>query len=117
LVSDMDRSSVESELQRIVADCYAEFPRDWVGLWEISDSLVAAYPTATWLEVRTLALEVVQRLLADPRVHAGRLSAATASGFDPWPLTTEESMQRIVTEWEVLGRNPHIDEICWFDLD
>ena len=106
---------MEQTIEGIVADCYAEFPVDWVGLWQIGARVERACPEIGWDGVRMHGLDVVQRLLSDPRVCAGRPSVTVARGFDAWPLTASESIERIAREWEALQRSPNIDEICWFD--
>lgn len=113
----MNTQSDEYIIEQIVEDCYAELPKDWVGLWQIAAYIQDAYPTADWKRLRCLGLRVGQQLLRDPRVRAGRPSTTLVRGFDAWPLTAQASLERIGHEWDVLGRNPNIDEICWFDLE
>lgn len=86
LEADMAHGYREQTVDRIVADCYFEFSRDWLGFWQIATSVEAAHPAAGWQDIRERTLEVVRRLLVDPRVHAGRPSTTITGGFDPWPL-------------------------------
>jgi hypothetical protein len=113
LATDMDehfpRRTVEEIVEQVVAECYGELPWDWGGLWQIAASIQIDHQDANWEEVRTIGLGVVERLLADPHVHAGQF---TGTGFDVWPLTPQESMDRIAQEWSLLQRSPTINEIC-----
>jgi hypothetical protein len=60
-------------------------------------------------------LQLVYEMLASGWFDAG---FPTPSGreFEPWQLSTEESLARIAREWQALGREPNIGEIVWFSL-
>jgi hypothetical protein len=35
--------------------------------------------------------------------------------FIPWRLTVPEALSRIEREWRILGREPSVGDICWFN--
>jgi len=55
-------------------------------------------------------LHLVRELLTRGWVTVGDLSR---SGFVPWKLDTQGSLDRIEREWRALGRDIYPGDICW----
>lgn len=99
-------------ITRMVADFVLEAPDDWIGLWEIIKELMA--DGIDQAELLPATLSVVQVMLArgflagDPPYSAG--------GFQLWASQDHDAIiERIRSEWLVLGRVPNIPDIVWFD--
>jgi hypothetical protein len=105
----------------ILAQLLQECEDDHVGLWSILWQVRYAlnendYPCddrADPREVRKITMELVHALLESGQVQAG-FPAPDGKGFVPWSLSSEETITRIKSEWDVLGREPNIGEIIWF---
>jgi hypothetical protein len=102
------------EHEDLMAAILEEGLADHVGLWEIVRAVREDLGVRDWDEVRRVTLQLVWSLLRDRGMIAGRPSLDWR-GFIPWQLTAEESVRRIEEEWTVLGRDPSLWEIVWFD--
>jgi hypothetical protein len=88
-----------------------ECGRDYVGLWWLPGTILQHIPDSTEAERKQLSLEIVEALLADPKITVGQFRDRV---FQPWSLQPAEAYNRISREWCDLGREPNLGEICWF---
>jgi hypothetical protein len=86
---------------------------DYVGLWEIVRAVREDFGVQDDGEVKRTSLGLIQQLLCHYGMSAG-VPTPDGRGFVPWPLSTDETLRRIETEWVALGRDPDIWEIVWF---
>jgi hypothetical protein len=111
------------DLNGLKSEVLKECKEDHVGLWSIIWRIRYAlnngeYPSpegdrADPLEVRRLTLRLVQELLEAGLLQAGS-PTPDGRGFEPWSLGPRETLARIESEWDALGREPNIGEIVWF---
>ncbi len=97
-------SSLEQDLLVIGLD-------DYVGLWQFV-WVLRHTGTPESVDVREQVLESVRRLLEGGYTQPGRLLDDGA--FAPWSSAADDSVRRIDREWQALGRDPNIPDICWF---
>ena len=63
--------------------------------------------------LRGKALAVLERLLKDGLVRAGR-PTPDGKAFVTWDLAADQSLERIKREWDNLSREPAAGDIAWF---
>ena len=57
--------------------------------------------------------QLVADLLESGQVLAG-FPAADGRGFQSWELSPMQTIERINSEWDKLGREPNIGDVVWF---
>jgi hypothetical protein len=89
-----------------------EAREDWVGLWQ----LVGAMEEKTQDRQEFVAgVYAIARGLLVGGLMAGNLTKD--GGFKAWPeQDCEQVIARVRKEWDALGHDPNIDDICWFGL-
>jgi hypothetical protein len=103
-LSDDARSEVDDFLK--------ESEEDYVGLWQVVGA--ARDREATIASVEGEVLDMVRALLANGLL-VGNLTRE--GGFTPWADQHPDAVTgRIHAEWQALGKDPSIDDICWFHL-
>lgn len=98
----------------IVAQLLAECQQDHVGVWELVDSVRFDLGIGEAAAVRAATLDLVERLLQSPDMEIG-FPAPDGRHFVPWLISREMAVDIIRHQWEVLGREPSIGEIAWFN--
>ncbi|MTD56096.1 hypothetical protein [Amycolatopsis pithecellobii] len=86
-----------------------ELDEDYVGLWTLAWHLRRRLGSVSDVRIRELA-EVILRGLAPSGVTVGDLSGETGI-FDEWPEPA--GIERAISQWARLGRDPNIGEIAW----
>lgn len=96
----------------LIGNIRAECTDDFVGLWSIVRDVreTVGDDPAT---VKRFTINVLTLLLEAHEISAGNPSQ-DGKNFQAWSLSPEAAMNRIVTEWEQLGRDPDLGEIVWF---
>ena len=102
------------ELEQIVKDFVLEASEDNVGLWRIVNAVRHEFGEADEARVQAISLKVVEELLNHGLevvdYYQGR-------GWARWPDQDAQAiLARIDREWNVLGREPNLGDICWFSL-
>jgi hypothetical protein len=83
---------------------------DWVhfaeALW-----LVNKWSSATGLNTRRELIRILRSLLSEGLIEIGTVSKD--AGFRPWVLTENQIIDRVLEDWDSLGRNPLPGDVCW----
>ena len=102
------------DLESLKSRFIAESHEDWVGLWQLVKAVREKLRVTDPIELRRLTLELIEQLV-EAGLKPGQ-SPYAPGGFQLWPeVTIEAILQRIEREWDALGREPNISDICWFD--
>lgn len=84
------------------------------GLWEIIKVIKEDIGINDFMEIKVQVMSVVRSLL-EAGLCAGDSPYSTQGEFVPWPSSDLEAvLERIETEWELLGREPNIPDSPWF---
>jgi hypothetical protein len=89
---------------------YAE--EDWVGLSVVNGVVGAVAGKGATLDAMKAVMITVIGDLIDRGAVPGNLTERDP-GFEPWPGTKEQRLDRIAAKIEALGRLPETGEICW----
>ncbi len=88
---------------------------DYVGLWQFPQEIRRHSAPVNPQTIKDLSIRLVRELVGEGLFVPGELTEN--GGFDPWPLSAQESITRIEQLWEDLGREPNLgDDAPWFDL-
>ena len=101
------------DLDKICDDFMREAEIDYIGLWQVINTVGYGFEPTTIEERRRLTLEVIKRLMAR---GLQAVDLGEGSSCIPWPDQNVESvMRRINAEWEALGHEPDIGDIIWLN--
>jgi|SRR5437870_9143131 len=92
-------------------DLRRECAEDYVGLWCLPSQILHYVKLPPGVERKALSLEIAQQLLSDPDIIVGQFHKLE---FQPWNLSARNSYDRISREWDALGKEPGLGDICWF---
>jgi len=95
----------------VMRDVLVEGLSDWHGLWWIWGQFDRIANRAIR---RRATLAFIGYLLERGFLEAG--CPRRDGGFDRWALSPADTLTRIETEWDALGRDPNIGDIVWFEL-
>lgn len=98
------------ELDRRILTLCAE---SHIGLSSMIGHIAGASRDGTPAELQSKTLAVVDQLLKEGLIRAGR-PTPDGKAFVAWDLAAKESMERIKREWDTLGRAPAPGDITWF---
>lgn len=101
------------EFLALLEDILDECEDDHVGLWSVLRDVQGAVGDVPAHELRAVTLELLKFLLSRGLVLAG-FPAPNGRDFNPWPLSPDETIDKIASEWDKLGRDPSGGEIVWF---
>lgn len=106
------RMKTPEPVRTLDEDFLARAAEDWVSAAELIDLVKSSRLTDPSM-LRDLAMGLVGRLICQGLVVAGYV---TSDGFHPWPLSTGESITKIVREWSSES-DPFVmpGAISWFD--
>ena len=82
---------------------------DWVYLAEvvrIVESTICGSP----VDIQRFTCELIREVAQQGLMELGDLNK---EGFCRWSLPIEKCLNRVEREWNALGRNPTLGEICW----
>jgi hypothetical protein len=94
-------------IQNLIAEFRREAAEDFVGLWEVFQSLSMVEDPRQRQEA---VLTVVAELLTPGDLVLGDFQG---NDFVPWLGNVEAQISRVRTELRQLGRDPDIGEIAW----
>jgi hypothetical protein len=100
------------KIDAFVEECMAESKVDYVGLWQIAQTVREEFGSPSAIEIRNLSLEIVARLYE----RGLRPGDYWGGDFAYWPDEgCRVALDRIEREWIVAGADPNLAEpICWF---
>lgn len=102
------RSNINNDIEEFVL----EAQEDYIGFWQIFG--VVKDRTNNFDIIRSEVFYIVETLLGRGFL-AGDLKGGC--GFEPWGQQEKGAVvSRILKEWQDLGHDPNIGDICWFDL-
>ena len=87
---------------------------DWLGFSVIGGSVSTILGAGATAEHR---LELTMRIAADLLQQGAQAGELTASGFEPWPLSIEESLSEISRRLHDLDGPADSGDVCWFTVD
>ncbi len=102
---------IKHDIEEVADSIGRECAEDYVGLWTIPWRFRELLKVGNEAERREMSLQVVRLLLANRAIGVGQFHNEV---FHFWNDTTDHSFQRIAREWQQLGHEPDIGEICWF---
>jgi hypothetical protein len=89
---------------------------DYVGLWTVAfwvrDELGLAKENQD--AVRAESLRLLEPLLLGGYIAVGDSPYRSVTRFDVWDLDPKDAIERIEREWRRLGKEPGMNDICWF---
>lgn len=87
---------------------------DYVGLWQVIWELREHHGITDKAERRRLTLKIIDKLL---REGLEVVDFNRDRGWERWPDQDPRTViARVEHEWDVLGQEPNLGDICWFDL-
>ena len=101
-------------VDKIVEGFRREAQQDYVGLWQVTGTVMHNFKLSEASKIREMTLTIVRQLL-----DSGLCAVDLAPGgrCTPWSDQEPESVvRRIEAEWNALGRDPDIGDIVWFNL-
>lgn len=99
---------------RLEKELLEESSEDYLGLWEFVWHLREELGIKDPDKRREIAMTMVRDLLGERLMRAGVPGSRTR--FDAWPLSADESIERIEREWDKLNGEPNIGDVAWFDI-
>jgi hypothetical protein len=91
----------------------AEAKEDEVGLWLVIAKVREELGISDNDQVRESTISCVRRLLESNEVEAGYYKP-DGTGVEIWKINADETISRIESGWEALGREPDIGEVVVF---
>ena len=83
---------------------------DWVHFPEMY-WLVSKWSSAKALDPRQELIRVLRKLVSSELVRVGTVTQS--EGFVPWGLMEDETVERVLREWDALDRRPTPGDVCW----
>ncbi len=101
-----------ANIYKFVKECMDESEVDYVGLWQIAQTVRERFDPTSTEEARELSLEIVARLYE----RGLRPGDYWGGDFAYWPDEgVQAALDRIEREWLAAGADPNLAEpICWF---
>ena len=93
----------------VAASIDRELDEDYVEMWKLPRRIREQWPEATEREVRS-AVMMVLAILVKAGTQLGEIDWETAD-FHPWPA--EGAVERVMSAWDRLGREPNMGDIGW----
>ena len=98
--------------EQIIEDFVKESRVDYVGLWQLLNAVQHQLGITDEMEIRSTTLEIIKGLLSH---GLEAVDLTSDGGFKPWvEMECGQVISRIEKEWNGLGREPNIGDICWF---
>ena len=85
---------------------------DWLDASSVASVAITVGRAASVNAIRDLSIRVIAEAVRRGLMEVGELDDRIR-GFRKWPMTADRALARIQTEWEALGRNPSVGEVCW----
>jgi hypothetical protein len=103
---------------KVLSDLISYAHDDWLGIEVVASAVRDCFDhRPSYTEVRPLAIRAVRDLI-NAGATAGDVTAIDGSWrFVPWPLPSEQAIQRIVHDLEENDTYPESGEIGWITFD
>jgi hypothetical protein len=85
---------------------------DWVNAAEVTSVVKFTGHAQSEDEIRSLSLKLIREVVQQGLMEIGDLPDE-GRHLKLWPITSQESLDRVEHEWKALGRNPSLGEVCW----
>ena len=93
---------------------------DWVDACEVASVAIEVGGAKTQSEIREMSLGLVRIVVQQGLMELGDVDVAgereRKDAFRKWDLPIQEGLNRVEHEWNALGRNPTLWEICWLQI-
>jgi hypothetical protein len=93
---------------------------DWVDACEVASVAIEVGGAKAESDIRELSLELIRNVVQQGLMELGDVDVAgeweSKEGFRKWDLPIQESVNRVEREWNALGRNPTLWEVCWLQI-
>lgn len=101
------------DMDRLVRDFEKAVTIDYVGLWEMVGAVSDNIEDRNAENIRRSTLALGRRMLARG-FRAGQFTGS-GQGVVAWEDQDPDSViRRIESEWDKIGGEPNINDICWF---
>jgi hypothetical protein len=87
---------------------------DYFGLWSLFRELKIEFKISKFEEAKPIVLNVLRGLLAENLVQP--MSFNAQGKLDAWLEAGLPAYKKIVSDLEILNREPDVQDICWFEL-
>jgi hypothetical protein len=85
---------------------------DWVDVAEVISVAKFTGHARSAEEVRDLSLKLIREVVQQGLMEIGDLPDQGRC-LKLWPIAPQQCLDRMEREWDALGRNPSLGEICW----
>lgn len=99
-------------MQRCVDELLMRGCGDWIDAAEVTSVAKFTGQTEAADSIRDLSLQLIREVVYQGLMEVGDLPK-DGRRLELWPLSPEKILERVEREWNALGRNPTISEICW----
>jgi hypothetical protein len=86
---------------------------DWVDACGVASVAIQIGHAKSAKEIRDLSLKIIHEVVQQGLMESGDLPEE-GRRLKLWPVKPHECLDRVEREWNALGRNPTLWEICWF---
>jgi hypothetical protein len=90
---------------------------DWIQAAEVASVAIEVGGAQSRDRIRELSLQMIRHVVEQGLMELGDVDVAgeweSKEGFRKWNLATQEGLGRVEREWNALGRNPNLWEVCW----
>jgi hypothetical protein len=99
-------------IQACIDDLLMRGCDDWVNAAEVTSVVKFTGHAQSEDEIRSLSLKLIREVVQQGLMEIGDLPEE-GRHLKLWPLTPQQCLDRVERDWNVLGRNPSLGEICW----
>lgn len=85
---------------------------DWLDASSVASVAITVGGAASVDSIRELSIRFISEAVRRGLVEIGDLDDRIR-GFRKWPVAADRAIARIQQDWESLGRNPSVGEVCW----
>jgi len=99
-------------IQACIDDLLMRGCDDWVNAAEVTSVAKFTGHAQSEDEIRSVSLKLIGEVVQQGLMEIGDLPDE-GRRLKLWPMTSQECLDRVEREWNALGRNPSLGEICW----
>lgn len=99
-------------IQACIDDLLMRGCDDWVNAAEVTSVAKFTGHAQSEDEIRSVSLKLIREVVQQGLMEIGDLPDE-GRRLKLWPMTSQECLDRVEREWNALGRNPSLGEICW----
>jgi hypothetical protein len=85
---------------------------DWLDASSVASVAITVGGAASLDAIRDSSIELITEAVRRGLMELGELDDRIR-GFRKWRMSPDRAIARVRQEWEALGRNPSVGEICW----